>query len=121
MTRCSLSGCSRFRRLGSIALWSPDLDALLSHAYDTCKAGLKTKHLGFHKALCVLMGWNWHVAPDTSKAHYSIPSEEINAMREDLMLWPPVVVIQNSSTGNEAKDTGAKVVSIEEIEGVLAG
>lgn len=42
-------------------------------------------------------------------------------MREDLMLWPPVVVIQNSSAGNEAKDTGAKVVSIEEIEGVLAG
>jgi len=82
---------------------------------------LKTKHLGFHKALCVLMGWNWHVAPDTSKAHYSIPSEEVNAMREDLMLWPPVVVIQNSSAGNEAKDTGAKVVSIEEIEGVLAG
>ncbi|XP_066358873.1 uncharacterized protein [Miscanthus floridulus] len=104
----------------SVARKFPDLDALLSHAYDTCKAGLKTKHLGFHKALCVLMGCNWHVAPDTSKAHYSIPSEEINAMREDLMLWPPVVVIQNSSTGNEAKDTGAKVVSIEEIEGVLA-
>ncbi|CAD6268233.1 unnamed protein product [Miscanthus lutarioriparius] len=82
----------------SVARKFPDLDALLSHAYDTCKVGLKTKHLGFHKALCVLMGWNWHVAPDTSKAHYSIPSEEINAMREDLMLWPPVVVIQNSST-----------------------
>ena len=67
------------------------------------------------------MGWNWHVAPDTSKAHHSIPSEEVNAMRGDLMLWPPVVVIHNSSTGNEAKDTGAKIVSIEEIEGVLAG
>jgi len=110
-----------FTSYNSVARKFPDLDALLSHAYDTCKAGLKTKHLGFHKALCVLMGWNWHVAPDTSKAHHSIPSEEINAMREDLMLWPPVVVIQNSSTGNEAKDTGAKVVSIEEIEGVLAG
>ncbi|KAG0520257.1 hypothetical protein BDA96_08G058400 [Sorghum bicolor] len=104
----------------SVARKFPDLDALLAHAYDTCKAGLRTKHLGFHKALCVLMGWNSHVAPDTSKAHHSIPSEEVNAMRGDLMLWPPVVVIQNSSTGKEAKDTGAKVVSIKEIEGVLA-
>ncbi|TKW07309.1 hypothetical protein SEVIR_7G297400v4 [Setaria viridis] len=105
---------------GSVARKFPDLDALLSHAYDTSKAGLKTKHLGFHKALCVLMGWNWLVAPDTSKAHHSISSEEVNAMRGDLMLWPPVVVIHNSSIVNKAKDTEAKVVSMEEIEGVLA-
>lgn len=109
-----------FTSYNSVARKFLDLDALLSHAYDTCKAGLKTKHLGFHKALCVLMGWNWHVAPDTSKSHHSIPSEEVNAMRGDLMLWPPVVVIHNSSTGHEAKDTDAKIVSIEEIEGVLA-
>ncbi|CAL4903987.1 unnamed protein product [Urochloa decumbens] len=105
---------------GSVARKFPDLDALLSHAYDTSKAGLKTKHLGLHKALCVLMGWNWLVAPDTSKAHHSIPSEEVNAMRGDLMLWPPVVVVHNSSIVNKEKDTEAKIVSMEEIEGVLA-
>lgn len=55
----------------------------MSHAYDTHKPGLKTKHLGFHKALCVLMGWNWHVAPDTSKAYQSVLAEEVNAMRRD--------------------------------------
>ncbi|KAK8449987.1 hypothetical protein SEVIR_7G299697v4 [Setaria viridis] len=65
------------------------------------------------------MGWNWLVAPDTSKAHHS-SSEEVNAMRGDLMLWPPVVVIHNSSIVSKAKDTEAKVVSMEEIEGVLA-
>ncbi|KAJ1265019.1 hypothetical protein BS78_08G045900 [Paspalum vaginatum] len=104
---------------GSVARKFPDLDALLSHAYDTCKTGLRTKHLGFHRALCILMGWNWQVAPDTSKAHHSISSEEVNAMRGDLMLWPPVVVIHNSSIV-KAKDIEAKVVSVEEIEGVLA-
>jgi len=105
----------------SVARKFPDIDALLTHAYNTCKEGLKTRHLGFHKALCVLMGWNWLVAPDTSKAHHSIPSEEVNAMRGDLMLWPPVVVIHNSSIVNKVKDTEAKVVSMEEIECVLAG
>lgn len=91
----------------------------MSHAYGTCKVGLKTKHLGLHKALCVLMGWNWHVAPDTSKAYHSIPAEEVNAMKGDLICWPPVVVIHNSSIANKAKATEAKTVSIEEIEGVL--
>ena len=113
--------CFLFTSYNSVARKFPDIDALLSHAYNTCKEGLKTRHLGFHKALCVLMGWNWLVAPDTSKAHHSIPSEEVNAMRGDLMLWPPVVVIHNSSIVNKAKDTEAKVVSMEEIDGVLAG
>ncbi|CAN6349106.1 unnamed protein product [Urochloa humidicola] len=115
-TKGSLSCCV----CGSVARKFPDLDALLSHAYDTSKAGLKAKHLGFHKALCVLMGWNWLVAPDTSKAHHSIPSDEVNAMRGDLMLWPPVVVIHNSSIVNKEKDTETKIVSMEEIEGALA-
>jgi hypothetical protein len=105
----------------SVARKFLDIDALMSHAYDTCKPGLKTKHLGFHKALCVLMGWNWHVAPDSSKAYQSFPSEEVNAMKEDLMLWPPVVVIHNSSIANTPKVSEAKIVSVEEIEGVLAG
>ncbi|KAL6906145.1 hypothetical protein ACP4OV_003746 [Aristida adscensionis] len=105
---------------GSVARKFPDVDALLSHAYDTCKVGLKTKHLGFHKALCVLMGWNWHVAPDTAKAHHYIQAEEVNAMKGDLMLWPPVVIIHNISIAKKTKDTEAKVVSIEEIKGVVA-
>ncbi|TVU51219.1 hypothetical protein EJB05_02629, partial [Eragrostis curvula] len=105
---------------GSVARKFPDIDALISHAYDTCKAGLKTKHLGFHKALCVLMGWNWHVAPDTSKSHHSFPAEEVNAMKRDLMLWPPVIVIHNSSIAIKTKDTEANIVSKEEIEGLLA-
>jgi hypothetical protein len=67
------------------------------------------------------MGWNWLVAPDTSKAHHSISSEEVNSMRGDLMLWPPVVVIHNSSIMNKANNTEAKVVYMEEIDGILAG
>uniref|UniRef100_A0ACD5YI34 Uncharacterized protein n=1 Tax=Avena sativa TaxID=4498 RepID=A0ACD5YI34_AVESA len=66
------------------------------------------------------MGWNWHVAPDSSKLYQFIPTEEVNAMKRDLMLWPPVVIIHNSSIANKAKVGEAKIVSIEEIEGVLA-
>ncbi|XP_051185649.2 uncharacterized protein [Lolium perenne] len=105
---------------GSVARKFLDIDALMSHAYDTCKPGLKTKHLGFRKALCVLMGWNWQVAPDPSKAYQSFSSEEVNAMKGDLILWPPVVVIHNSSIANKLKVAEAKIVSVEEIEGVLA-
>ena len=110
-----------FFSCNSVARKFQDIDALASHAYDTCKPGLRTKHLGFHKALCVLMGWNWHVVPDSSKAYQSFPTEEVNAMKGDLMLWPPVVVIHNSSIANKSKVAEAKIVSIEEIEGVLAG
>ncbi|KAG8093669.1 hypothetical protein GUJ93_ZPchr0012g21816 [Zizania palustris] len=98
-----------------------DIDALISHAYDTCKVGLKTKHLGFHKALCVLMGWNWRVAPDTAKAYHSMPDREVNAMKGDLMLWPPVVIIHNSSIASKENATEAKIVSMEEVQGALAG
>uniref|UniRef100_J3NBS3 XS domain-containing protein n=2 Tax=Oryza brachyantha TaxID=4533 RepID=J3NBS3_ORYBR len=104
---------------GSVPRKFLDMDALISHTHDTCKMGLKTKHLGFHKALCVLMGWNWHVAPDTAKAYHSMPDDEVNAMKGDLMLWPPVVVIHNSSIASKGKATDAKIVSKEEIEGVL--
>ncbi|KAL5205149.1 hypothetical protein ABZP36_033358 [Zizania latifolia] len=113
------SGCSLVSSWNNFTRKFPDIDALISHAYDTCKVGLKTKHLGFHKALCVLMGWNWHVAPDTVKAYRSMPDEEVNAMKSDLMLWPPVVIIHNSSIANKAKDTEAKIVSMEEVEGAL--
>uniref|UniRef100_A0A0E0MK75 XS domain-containing protein n=1 Tax=Oryza punctata TaxID=4537 RepID=A0A0E0MK75_ORYPU len=104
---------------GSVPRKFLDIDALISHAYNTCKMGLKTKHLGFHKALCVLMGWNWHIAPDTTKAYHSMPDEEVNAMKGDLMLWPPVVIIHNSSIATKAKATDEKIVSKEEIDGVL--
>jgi hypothetical protein len=117
---CLFAFCSLFS-YNSVARKFLDIDALMSHAYDTCKPGLKTKHLGFRKALCVLMGWNWQVAPDPSKAYQSFSSEEVNAMKGDLILWPPVVVIHNSSIANKLKVAEAKIVSVEEIEGVLAG
>ncbi|KAK3139439.1 hypothetical protein QOZ80_5AG0383220 [Eleusine coracana subsp. coracana] len=70
---------------GSVARKFPDVDALVSHAYDTCKM-----------------------------------AEEVNAMKGDLLLWPPVVVVHNSSIAIKTKDAEFKIVSKEEIEGLLA-
>ncbi|ONK57399.1 uncharacterized protein A4U43_C09F120 [Asparagus officinalis] len=44
---------------GSLSKEFSDVHSLLIHSYQTRKVGLRTEHLGFHKALCVLNGWNW--------------------------------------------------------------
>ncbi|URE48661.1 hypothetical protein MUK42_14704 [Musa troglodytarum] len=37
------------------------------------------------KALCLLMGWDWFVPLDNSRA------AEAKALNEDLILWPPLL------------------------------
>lgn len=37
----------------------PDMHSLIMHMYNPDKADLLVDHLGLHKALCVLMGWNY--------------------------------------------------------------
>ena len=56
-------------------------------------------HLGLHKALCILMGWNYLLPPDNSKAYQRLSPEEAAADRDDLIMWPPHVIIQNTTTG----------------------
>jgi len=98
-----------------------DIHSLLTHSYHSLKAGLRTDHLGFHKALCVLNDWNWLVVPDTSNAYRRRIPSEIKALKEDLILWPPIVIIHNSSIGNKSKSNGPRVVSIENLMEILKG
>lgn len=98
-----------------------DIHSLLTHSYHSLKVGLRTDHLGFHKALCVLNGWNWLVAPDTSKAYSRNPPPEIKTLKEDLIVWPPIVIVHNSSIGNKSKTNGPRVVSNERLEEMLKG
>lgn len=74
-----------------------DVHGLIMHAYSSQNA--RADHLGFHKAVCVLMGWNHMRGPDHSKAYQSLPPDDAAANREDLIIWPPVVVIHNTNTG----------------------
>ncbi|KAK9161016.1 hypothetical protein Syun_007357 [Stephania yunnanensis] len=85
----------------------PDVHGLIMHAYNS--HDLRIDHLGLHKALCVLMGWNYTKVPDNSRAYQLLPSDEAQANKEDLVLWPPMVIIHNTMYG---KDKDGRVEGI---------
>jgi hypothetical protein len=69
------------------------------HTFNSDYADLRADHLGFHKALCVLMGWNHSKPPDNSKAYQYLSADEAEANQDDLITWPPLVIIHNTNTG----------------------
>ncbi|KAF2284203.1 hypothetical protein GH714_019889 [Hevea brasiliensis] len=77
----------------------PDVHALIMHTYNSDNADLNVDHLGLHKALCVLMGWNYSKPPDNAKVYQFLPAEEAAANQDDLIMWPPLVIIHNTVTG----------------------
>ncbi|XP_052110351.1 uncharacterized protein LOC107466990 [Arachis duranensis] len=77
----------------------PDTHALIMHTYNSDTADLRVDHLGLHKALCVLMGWNYSKPPDNSKAYQFLSADEAAANQDDLIMWPPLVIIHNTNTG----------------------
>ncbi|KAK9288370.1 hypothetical protein L1049_016824 [Liquidambar formosana] len=77
----------------------PDMHSLIMHTYHSDNADLLVDHLGLHKALCVLMGWNYSKPPDNSKAYQFLSAEEAAINQDDLIMWPPVVIIHNTITG----------------------
>ncbi|XP_020691117.1 uncharacterized protein LOC110105814 [Dendrobium catenatum] len=96
-----------------------DTNGLVTHCYHSHKPGLKTEHLGFHKALCVLLGWNWRVPPENSRAYQAMPVADAKAMREDLILWPPLVIIHNILVGDYSSTKVGKVVNVDSLEKIL--
>ncbi|XP_021290125.1 uncharacterized protein LOC110421019 isoform X2 [Herrania umbratica] len=81
----------------------PDMHGLIMHTYYSDNADLRVDHLGLYKALCVLMGWNYSKPPDNSKVYRFLPADEAAANQEDLIMWPPVVIVHNTITG-KSKD-----------------
>lgn len=75
------------------------MHTLIMHAYNSNSADSLVEHLAFHKALCVLMGWNYLAPPDNSKSYQMLSADEATANRDDLVLWPPLVIIHNTITG----------------------
>lgn len=78
-----------------------DVHGLVMHAYNPPNADSLVDHLGLHKALCVLMGWDYTKVPENFKGYQSLPSDLVQASREDLIVWPPTVIIHNTSTGRK--------------------
>ncbi|KAF6142229.1 hypothetical protein GIB67_012078 [Kingdonia uniflora] len=75
----------------------PDMHILVMHAFNCPDS--RVEHLGLHKALCVLMGWSYAKVPDHSKGYRSLSAEEAAVNKEDLIMWPPIVIIHNTSIG----------------------
>ncbi|KAK6933504.1 XS domain [Dillenia turbinata] len=92
-----------------------DTQRLATHAYMSHKDGLKMQHLGLHKAICVLMGWNSSIDPDcVTWVPQPLSEVEALAQKEDIILWPPLVIIQNISLINTEPDA-QKLVTKEEL------
>ncbi|XP_073302524.1 uncharacterized protein [Primulina huaijiensis] len=76
-----------------------DMHSLIMHAYNSDTAESIVDHLAFHKALCILMGWNYLTPPDNAKAYQKLSSDVAEANQDDLIMWPPSVLIHNTITG----------------------
>lgn len=98
-----------------------DTQRLVTHAYMSHKVGLRAKHLGLLRAICVMLGWDTVVPQDTvTFVPQVLPNAEALAQKEDLILWPPVVIIHNASMSND-NPRKWKVVSMEAIEAFVRG
>ncbi|KAK4279548.1 hypothetical protein QN277_011314 [Acacia crassicarpa] len=98
-----------------------DTQRLVTHAFMSHKPGLRTEHLGLHKAICVLLGWDTVVPQDTvTWVPQVLPKAEALAQKEDLIIWPPVVVIHNVSMSDDNPQKW-KVVSMETVEAFIRG
>ncbi|XVF19503.1 hypothetical protein REPUB_Repub11eG0116100 [Reevesia pubescens] len=92
--------------------------SLVMHAFTLRMVGHRVDHLGLHNALCLLMGWNSMAASKGLWAQKTLPDAEALAMKEDLVVWPPVVILHNSSIATSISD-GRIIVSIQELEAFL--
>ncbi|XP_039070905.1 uncharacterized protein LOC120217947 isoform X2 [Hibiscus syriacus] len=96
-----------------------DTQRLVTHAFMSHKVGLRAEHLGLHKAICVLLGWDSIAPPDTiTWVPQVLPEAEALAQKEDLVLWPPMVVIHNISMANNNPQE-QMIVPIEGVQAFL--
>ncbi|XP_078172794.1 uncharacterized protein LOC144566622 isoform X2 [Carex rostrata] len=94
--RCSV--CPSYERESKDFI---NMNALLLHAYNAMNLELLVKHRALHKALCVLMGWDPSVEPTNSKGYQRLSPDQAQANRDDLVVWPPTVVIQNTNSSSK--------------------
>lgn len=97
-----------------------DVHGLVMHAYNPPNVDSFIDHLGLHKALCVLMGWDYTKVPENSKAYQSLLPDLVQASREDLIIWPPTVIIHNTATGRK-KDGRAEGLGNKEMDKKISG
>ncbi|KAL3812619.1 hypothetical protein ACJIZ3_013887 [Penstemon smallii] len=96
----------------------PDAHSLVMHAYNSDNDDSIVDHLAFHKALCILMGWNYLMPPDNSKAYQNFSTDDADANQNDLIMWPPSVLIHNTMTG-KGRDGRMEGIGNRALDGIL--
>lgn len=96
-----------------------DTRSLVTHTFMSRKLGKRAHHLALNKAICVLMGWKSIVIPTGACVYEVLPIPEAAALKEDLILWPPFVIIHNSSVLNG--NPHPQDITTEQIEAILRG
>lgn len=95
-----------------------DTQSLVMHTLQSKKTGLRAEHLGLCKAICCVMGWSHAVDPTGGKSYQNISVEEAKANNEDLILWPPAVIVHNVSTSKMTdghQEDAAEFTAVKEL------
>lgn len=66
------------------------------------------------------MGWNYSKPPDNSKAYQLLSADEAAANQDDLISWPPVVIIHNTITG-KGKDGRVEGFGNKAMDNIIRG
>lgn len=66
------------------------------------------------------MGWSSEAAPNGLWIRRILPLVEVLALKEDLIIWPPVLIIHNSSIAVDNLSERL-AISCEELEVVIRG
>lgn len=98
----------------------PDVHGLIMHTYHSDSDELLVDHLGLHKALCILMGWNYLMPPENSKAYQMLSADDAVANQDDLIMWPPSVLIHNTLTG-KGRDGRMEGIGNRPMDSILRG
>ncbi|KAK7261240.1 hypothetical protein RIF29_27545 [Crotalaria pallida] len=114
------AGTLRCTLCGSKSEEFANTHSLAMHAFNSTKAWCRAEHLGFHKALCLLLGWSDTACSDGLWVQKILPDAEASNLKNNLIIWPPVVLVHNSSIAHYDPDK-RMVVSIERLEAILKG
>lgn len=95
-----------------------DTHSLAMHLYYSQEADWLAEHKALFKALCVLMGWNQDMPPDNAKLYQSLDLIEARAKQEDLILWPPLIIVHNTRIG-KGKDGLWEGIGNQEMDKLL--
>lgn len=95
---------------------------LAMHAFTSKTGGVKSQHLGLHKALCALMGWKTTDEHPSSEWHREAMTDaQARALKEDLIIWPPLVVVHNSTIDDSTSPSERVIISAEKLDTKLRG